>query len=925
MREDRRRLPVTVLAVALALAMAGAQEVRPNRPSGAASGRPDDSRFTPVVLVPHGELDEPMVFEIRPGGKVYVIERKGAFKVYDPATRRVRLIATIPVNTKYTNAAGVQREAEEGLIGLTFDPNYDQNHWIYLMYAHPTIAKHLVSRWELRDDQLVKDSERVLIEYGTQREACCHTGGGMAWDAQGNLYIAVGNNTGNGLTAQTDERPGRSSWDDQRGAANTNDLRGKILRIHPEPDGTYTIPPGNLFPPGTPNARPEVFAMGLRNPWRVSIDSQTGFVYWGEVGPDQTEETPNGPVGYDEFNQARGPGNFGWPFFIGENRAIPYYDFARSQPLAPKDPGRPINTSVNNTGLRELPPAQPAFIAYPYGVSDRFPELGSGARSAVGGPIYRRSDFRNPARRFPPYYEGRWFIADLARNWIFTVAMDANGRLQSLERFLPDYKPIEIIDVKFGPDGDLYLLEYGSTWFAKSPDSSLVRIEYNAGNRPPVVQLTSNRPGGAVPLRLDLSSAGTRDPDGDALKFGWTVAAEGGAAPRRFTQPNPSVTFERAGIYTATLTATDAAGATASRSLRIIAGNEPPAVTIALAGNTSFFFPDTPVGYTVSIADREDGPVAGTAAARDRVALSIDYVSEDFNPASIRQADQPVDATSRFAVGRSVMATTTCANCHQLDRRSAGPSFRELAEKYRGDGDALPRLAVKVREGGTGVWGAATMPPHPALSLREALLLVQYMLQAGDPQATPSPLSGTHTPVIAKGDDGRGRLVLRAVYTDGGAPGAAPHTADAVAVLRGPLVSAGSADVLQGVATTVENRGAGPVAIVARHNSHIAFRGVDLTGIRRAELAASATGRQGSVGGTLEMRLGSPTGALLARADIDVAEPPPGTTGPYRPPPVTVAIPQTAGVHDVYVVFTNDRATPVQPLMTLSTITWLNR
>ena len=65
-----------------------------------------------------------------------------------------------------------------------------------------------------------------------------------------------------------------------------NDLRGKILRIHPEPDGTYTIPAGNLFPPGTPGTRPEIYTMGHRNPWRVSVDSRTGYVYWGEVGPD---------------------------------------------------------------------------------------------------------------------------------------------------------------------------------------------------------------------------------------------------------------------------------------------------------------------------------------------------------------------------------------------------------------------------------------------------------------------------------------------------------------------------------------------------------------------------------------------------------------------------------------------------------------
>src|SRR6185312_8772449 len=108
-------------------------------------------------------------------------------------------------------------------------------------YAHPTVKKDVLSRWEIKDDKLVTGSEKVLLEIPTQREVCCHTGGGMTWDGQGNLYLTVGNNTGNVADkSQTDERPGRSSWDDQRGSGNTNDLRGKILRIHPEADGSYS-------------------------------------------------------------------------------------------------------------------------------------------------------------------------------------------------------------------------------------------------------------------------------------------------------------------------------------------------------------------------------------------------------------------------------------------------------------------------------------------------------------------------------------------------------------------------------------------------------------------------------------------------------------------------------------------------------------
>jgi cytochrome c len=187
--------------------------------------------------------------------------------------------------------------------------------------------------------------------------------------------------------------------------------------------------------------------------------------------------------------------------------------------------------------------------------------------------------------------------------------------------------------------------------------------------------------------------------------------------------------------------------------------------------------------------------------------------------------------------------------------------------------------------------------------------------------------------------------VIRAVYSDKGAPGVPAQTSDAVAVLRGPLISAGRADILDGVTTTVENQAAGPVAIIAGANSHIAFRGIDLTGVRRAELASATLG-QGNVG--IEIRLGAPSGPLLARADVPVTPPRSGDDPPTPPAPVTVTLRETQGVHDVYFVFKNNhratptqslmtlvhdayfvfkyrRAMPTESLMTLSTIRWLNK
>ena len=836
-----------------------------SNPNDSSSTKPDDNRFTPVVLTEGPTLDEPMAFEVLNDGRVFIIERKGGVKVFHPAGKTVTLAATIPVNTKYTNAEGNVREAEEGLVGLTVHPDFENHPWIYLLYAHPDEPKHVLARWEVRDNRLVDASRIVMLDYPVQRETCCHTGGGMLWDADGNLFITIGNNSGNSRGSQTDERPGRSSWDDQRGAGNTNDFRGKILRIHPEPDGSYTIPDGNLFPPGAPDTRPEIYTMGHRNAWRISMDSQTGFIYWGEVGPDATEDTEIGPRGYDELNQARAPGNFGWPYFIGENHAYPYFDFTADQPLAPKDPAKPTNHSVNNTGLQELPPAQPAFISYPYGVSERFPLVGSGGRSATGGPIYRRADFENAARPFPSYYEGKWLAADLSRGWIMAITIDRNGDYVSMERFLPSYKPAEIIDQKFGPEGDLYVLEYGSRWFSDSEDDKLVRIEYNADNRTPLAAASADKTGGVTPFDLSLSAEGSMDYDGDALIYRWELVSEADSIPRVYAEANPTVSFDEAGVYTATLTVTDPAGASNNKSITIIAGNEPPEVALHLEGNKSFFFSGVPIRYAVEATDPEDGSLEGGQIEAAQVSMSIDYVSEGFDYAEVIQGQRSVDASTRFAVAEALMRTSNCSVCHQVDVRSAGPAYTEIAEKYRSDPGAPGKLVEKIRQGGSGVWGEIMMPANPRLTLNDATTIVKYILSIQDQTLATLPMSGQYVPVLSDEDDVRGSVIMRTAYTDRGVGDVPSQTAERMIVLRSATLSPGSADVIEGATTSVGGRGAGPVSVHPRRNGHIAFEQIDLTGIVQVELTAQARSREGFVGGTVELRLDGPEGPLLGR------------------------------------------------------------
>src|SRR5579863_7414285 len=336
------------------------------------SGPQNDGPFRKIILDADRDangdgkivasLKDPMELAVAKDGRVFYAERAGRVKMWRPETKTTEIIGQIVVEDYQKTGL------EDGLLGITLDPHFTENGWIYLFYSPPEThldgngqkaGENILSRFTLRGGKLELSSEKVMLRVGTQRETCCHAGGSLTFDAKGNIYVSTGDNTlpftSDGYSPQ-DERPGHGPYDAQKSSANANDLRGKILRVTPQPDGTVKIPDGNLFKPGTPGTRPEIYVMGCRNPFRISVDQKTGFVYWGEVGPDAYGfKEGRGPAGMDEFNQARAPGNFGWPYFIGDNKPYWKYDFAKNVSGEKFDPAHPVNTSPNNTGIHELP------------------------------------------------------------------------------------------------------------------------------------------------------------------------------------------------------------------------------------------------------------------------------------------------------------------------------------------------------------------------------------------------------------------------------------------------------------------------------------------------------------------------------------------------------------------------------------------
>ncbi|HZY80569.1 MAG TPA: PQQ-dependent sugar dehydrogenase [Cyclobacteriaceae bacterium] len=921
-----------------------------------ASGPPEENRFTTTVLTKPGELDEPMVIDFLPGNKVLWVERKGALKRYDGATGEVKKITTIPVNMKYTSKEGEVREAEEGLMGLAIHPDYEKNHWIYMYYADPDKAQHVLARWELHGDSLYENTKKVVLEVPTQRETCCHTGGGTTWDAEGNLYLTVGNNTGNPVagTSGLDERPGRSSWDDQRGSGNTNDLRGKILRIHPEDDGTYKIPKGNLFPEGTEKTRPEIYTMGHRNPWRVSLDTKTNYIYWGEVGPDASKDSIIGPRGYDEFNQAKAPGFFGWPYFVADNKPYSHFNYETNDPGPLFDPANPVNESPNNTGLNKLPPPVKAFIFYPYSTSEEFPLVGSSGRSATGGPVFRAADFEGAARPFPSYFEGKWLITEFMRGWIMAVTMDANGDYQSMERILSNENFSSAIDMKFAPDGDLYVLEYGSAWFRGNDNAQIVRIQYNGGNRTPVIKTSADQLAAALPMTVKLSSEGTMDYDSydkDKLKYEWTVTSDNGYN-QTFTEANPTVTLDKAGAYSVTLTVTDTKGASNKQSLELKAGNEPPVANIELtSGNKTFFFAKNPVEYKIDVSDKEDGSLADKKISADEVSVNFDYAPEGFDLIEIASTRASTDEWTEFNSGLRLINNSDCRSCHMNDKKSVGPAYLDVAAKYKNDPAAPEKLANKIIQGGGGVWGDHAMAAHPSISQQNAATMVSYILGLNNkkPAAKKPALAGTFTPVVPAGDNGRGGYLLRVAYKDKGTEHLGSLTSEKIIALRNPSLDPERADIQKGtVLMTTPSRSFSMVG----NGSHLGYKNIDLSGIKQIEFLVQAQPRTGATGGVIEVHLDSPDGPLLGQTDQIVPKDvdfrsltggnnnnrqrrrPGGGGGAAgfdfsamrRLMSINVKAPITAteGMHDVYFVFRNPAAKDNQTIVAAVEITFQN-
>jgi cytochrome c len=714
---------------------------------------PQENRFVRTVL--DFNLNEPMEIDELPGRGILFVERRGALKLYDFAEGKTRTLAQLDLF--YGN--------EDGLLGLAVDPDYTENNWIYLFYSQAEQHNQRVSRFDLVDDELILASEKILLEFPSIR-SCCHSGGSLEFGPDGNLFVFNGDNTNPFASdgyAPIDERKGRASWDAQKSAGNANDLRGAILRIKPEDDGTYTIPEGNLFPVGTEGTKPEIYVMGVRNPFRGSIDSKTGFLYWGDVGPDSGQDHPTrGPQGMGEFNQARKAGFYGWPYSRGNNQMYFDYDFVKEKSGEKFDPNHIVNNSPNNTGIQELPPIQESMIWYGYGDSEEFPWLGKGGINPMAGPVFHANQFKKGTETFPDYFEDKLFIYEWIRDWIYIINLDENHNFKSAERFMPNSEFNNPMDMLFGSDGNLYLLEYGRSWNTQNLDARLNRISFKYGNREPIAKINVDKKIGSAPLTVNFSGAESIDFDNDNLSYSWQFSDDN----TKSSGENTSHTFTKEGEYTVTLIAKDKKGATSTAETTILVGNDPPLVSIEFNGD-AIYWDNKTLDYKVIVSDTQDGSTTNGAIAAEDVKVTFNYIpqGEDIVLASVGHQQNTVPK------GRQIIDGLDCKACHATDVKINGPSYKEIAEKYTKED--IGKLAAKIIKGGSGVWGETPMSAHPDLSLEDAQTIMSYILTLGDKKADVKylPLQGSINFTEHMGKKVAGKYILMASYRDKGNEG----------------------------------------------------------------------------------------------------------------------------------------------------------
>ncbi|TGD73950.1 PKD domain-containing protein [Mangrovimicrobium sediminis] len=365
-----------------------------------------------------------------PDGKLLLLRKKGRIELVDPST--------IPSpHTLYMQLPDIESGGERGLTSIALDPDFEQNGYFYLFYTHGSTSRNRISRFTHAGTTASPGSEVMIWEDNEDWSDCCHYGGGLAFGPDGKLYLTTG-----------EEFDGNQAQDLTRAG-------GKIIRINK--DGS--IPADNPFKDGAGPNLDEIWAVGLRNPYRAHWDLVGNRFYIGEVGGNVHA------TAREDLHIGRAGANYGWPFCEG-----PCVDPAYDDPI------------------------------YSYGHADVVPNGGA----ITAGFVYR-------GNQYPSSYVGAFFFSDYTRGFIRYLELAPDGSVISVNDFGDALgAPVALIE---GLDGAVYFVDYLG---------AIKRIVYTAGNQAPVIEAATASPDtGDAPLTVNFSVTAS-DPESDPMTFDWT-------------------------------------------------------------------------------------------------------------------------------------------------------------------------------------------------------------------------------------------------------------------------------------------------------------------------------------------------------------------------------------------------------------------
>ena len=286
--------------------------------------------------------------------------------------------------------------------------------------------------------------------------------------------------------------------------------------------------------------------MGFRNPFRFSVDPNTGWIGLADYAPDSGTDAPDtrGPAGIVEYNLIKAPGNYGWPLCMGDSEPFRDVDYKTSPVTVGPffDCANPVNDSILNTGRTNLPPAQAPVMYYGYTKSSVPAVIPAGGGLApMGGPFYDFDPALASDVKFPEYFDGKPFFFEWSKNRIYSMTLDDEGtKLEKISRFQPNESFLSPQDMKFGPDGALYTLEWGGGFGRDNPNSGIYRVDYINGSRSPIASATATPDNGQEPLTVTFDGSPRAIPRARrSATPGTSTATARSTRPRR---PRPTPT-----------------------------------------------------------------------------------------------------------------------------------------------------------------------------------------------------------------------------------------------------------------------------------------------------------------------------------------------------------------------------------------------